>query len=271
MKRSMMRSKNRTGGLALAALLAAAAGCGGGDTRNRAAIRGRDTTASVGGGGQATATKKIDPATAGTIAGVVKWDGTKPKREEIDVSGNPDCAKAVKETVYKENLVVNDDGTVCNVFVSIDTNDVYDPPTEPFVVDQSGCRYVPHAFIVMAGQTVKVKNSDSTLHNVHYIPTGEVNQEDNFAMAGVGVRERKFTAADWIKFKCEVHPWMGAWAWVRTHPFFAVTGKDGKYTIANVPAGTHKLVLKHEMLGEQSVTVTVETGKTATQDFTLKK
>lgn len=269
----MKRTTTRMGGLAAALLAAAtvAAGCDGGDSRNRAAIRGRgETTASVG-GGQSTATKKIDPANAGKIEGVVKWDGAIPTREPLDLSGNPDCAKSVKEVIYPESLVVSAEGTVCNVMLAIDTNDVYDPPAEPFVVDQISCRYVPHAFIVMAGQKIKIKNSDATLHNVHYIPTGDVNQEDNFAIAGVGVRERTFTAADWIKFKCDVHPFMGAWAWVKTHPFFAVTGADGKYSIANVPAGTHKLVLKHETLGEQTVTVTVEAGKTATQDFTLKR
>jgi len=269
MKRSEMRSMTGMG-LAALALLAAAA-CGGGDSRNRQAIRGRDTTAAVGGGGQSTQVKKIDPANAGTIEGVVKWDGAKPAREALDLSGNPECAKTVKETIYSEKLVVNDDGTVCNALLAIDSNDVYEPPTEPFVVDQVGCRYIPHAFAVMAGQKIKVKNSDAFLHNVHYIPAGEVNAEDNFAMPGVGVRERTFTAPDWVKFKCEVHPFMGAWAWVKTHPFFAVTGTDGKFKIVNVPPGTHKLVLKHESLGEQTVTVTVETGKTTTQDFKLKK
>jgi hypothetical protein len=87
----------------------------------------------------------------------------------------------------------------------------------------------------------------------------------------VGVRERTFESNDWIKFKCDMHPWMNAWCAVRTHPFFAVTGTDGTFTINNVPAGTHKLVMKHETLGEQSVSVTVEAGKATTQEFTLKK
>ncbi len=260
--------------------IALAAACGGGDSKSRKAIRGRGenptaANAPAGNGGAAVAQggglKKIEPANSGTISGVVKWEGTRPAPEALDLSGNPDCAKTLKGTIYKEDLVVNADNTVAFALVSIDTNDQYEPPVEPAVIDQVACQYVPHVFAVQVGQKLKIKSSDATLHNVHYIPTGDVNTEDNFAMPAPGVRERTFTAPDWIKFKCDVHPWMGAWAAVKSHPFFAVTGTDGKFTIANVPAGTHKLVMKHESLGEQTATVTVEVGKVATVDFTLKK
>ncbi|MBM4015325.1 MAG: hypothetical protein FJ293_10235 [Planctomycetes bacterium] len=261
-----------TAATCVAALVVA---CGGGDSRSRKSIRGRApeaaSTGSQGGGAQASGVKTIDPANSGTITGVVRWAGAAIKPIALDLSGNPDCARVAKETVYDETLVVNADDTVCNALVSIDTADVYAPPAEPAIVDQVGCKYVPHVFALMAGQSLKIKSSDATLHNVHYIPLGDVNQEDNFAMPAPGVRERVFESNDWIKFKCDVHPWMVAWCAVRTHPFFAVTGTDGKFTLNNVPAGTHKLVLKHESLGEQSVSITVEVGKVATQEFTLKK
>lgn len=254
-----------------------AVACGGDDSRSRAAIRGRaktDPATTAGGGGGASsdgAMKKIDPATAGTISGVVRWGGAAVTPEPLDLSGNADCAKSVKTTMYKEDLVVSADNLVANAFLSIDTADIYEAPTEAAVVDQIGCQYFPHVFGVMSGQKLKIKSSDSLLHNVHYLPTGELNTEENFAMPNPATRERTFQGNDWIKFKCDVHPWMGAWCAVRTHPFFAVSGVDGKFTIANVPAGTHKLVLKHSMLGEQSASVTVEAGKVATQEFTLKK
>ena len=271
-----LRNPRLTWALAMTiSVVAVAAACGGGDSRSREAIRGRvkkNADAAAGAGAETTGNpKKIDPANAGTISGVVKWEGAKPSMETIDMSGTPDCARVVKETLAYEHIVVNDDNTVRFAFVSIDTADVYDAPSEAAVIDQVGCRYVPHVFAVMSGQKLKIKSSDSTGHNVHYMPFGDVNEEENFAMTTAGTRERTFTSNDWIKFKCDLHPWMGAWCAVRTHPFFAVTGADGKFTIANVPAGTHKLVLKHEVLGEQSVTVTVEAGKTATTEFTLKK
>jgi plastocyanin len=255
--------------VAVVAIVTAA--CGGGDSRSRREIRGPAAPA-AGGGAQASGPKKLDPATAGTISGSVKWEGAKPTPKPIDVSGNPDCVKASKETIYEEALVVNANDTVRNCIVSIESTDAYEPSAEPVVIDQRGCRYIPHVFALQTGQKLKIKSSDPTLHNVHVIPTGDVNDESNDAMnTGAPDRIKIYTAADWLKIKCEVHPWMSAWCSVKTHPFFAVTGDDGTFTIKNVPPGTHKLVLKHEKLGEQSASITVETGKTATHDFTLKQ
>ena len=69
--------------------------------------------------------------------------------------------------------------------------------------------------------------------------------------------------------KCDVHPWMGAWVHVMTHPFHAVTGDDGSYTIKGVPAGTHTLVMWHAKFGEQKTQVTVASQQTANADFTV--
>jgi hypothetical protein len=254
------------------AAAAAIAACSGGEARGRRDIRG-PATPNAGGGAQAGggAAKKIDPASSGTITGTIKWEGAKPNRERLDVSGSPDCLKTSKETIYEEKIVVNDNNTVCFAYVAIDTADTYETPAEAGLVDQIGCHYVPHVFGVMAGQTLKIKSSDPTSHNAHYIPTNFPENEENIAMVGIGTKERKFPGPDRVKFKCDVHPWMNAWLHVSTHPFFAVTGADGTYTIKNVPAGTHKLVVKQEKLGDQTATITVEAGKTTNQDFTYKQ
>lgn len=253
-------------GVSAAALISA---CGG-DSKSRMAIR-RDTAPAEASSAQQGPAKKIDSKTAGTISGSVKWTGPKPPVEKIDVSGSPQCLLVSKETIYKEQLVVNPNDTVRDCIVSIDMADVYEPPKEPFTVDQIGCRYVPHVFVVMAGQKLNIKSSDQTQHNVHYLAMNDGSIEDNFAMSVPSTKSRTFTAADMIKFKCEMHPWMSAWGAVKTHPFFAVTGEDGTFTIANVPAGTYKLTMHHEKLGDQETQITVEANRTATYDFTLKQ
>jgi plastocyanin len=269
----MMRISDRAilcaaAGVAGVALLLA---CGE-DSKNRRAIRGPVTGGGGGGGGGApAAVKKVDPTNSGAISGTVKWGGARSDPKRIDVSGNPDCVKISREPIFEEHLVVNPNGTVRFCLVSIDTPDSYEPPAEEAVIDQKNCRYTPHVLAIQTGQKLRIKNSDATNHNVHYIAGTDVNGEENFSMlTGAPDKTRSFGGADWIKFKCDIHPWMGAWCAVRTHPYFAVTGEDGTFTIKNVPAGTHKLVLKHERLGEQSATVTVEAGKTVTQDFTLR-
>jgi uncharacterized protein (DUF2141 family) len=64
--------------------------------------------------------------------------------------------------------------------------------------------------------------------------------------------------------KCDVHPWMQSYMGVFSHPFFAVTGADGKFTIANLPAGTYEVEAWHEKLGTQKSTVTVGASDTKT-------
>lgn len=269
-----MRLSNRTLWILSAAttLIALVAACGGDEPRSRK---------TRGGGGEAGSNKatapggglkKVDPATGGTISGVVKYEGTAPAPVQIDLTD--ECSKAYPgEQIFKEDLVVKD-GKVKFAFIYVDMKDSYEPPTTAATIDQHGCQYRPHVMGIQAGQPFDIKSSDPFLHNAHYI--GKVNGEENLAMSKPGVRQKTFEAEDgMLKFKCDVHPFMGAWVGIMKHPFFATSGDDGSYTIKDVPPGEYDLVMFHEpgkvSNGDQRVKVKVETGKTATVDFTLKK
>ena len=83
--------------------------------------------------------------------------------------------------------------------------------------------------------------------------------------------ERKFPRAETlIPVKCNQHPWMKANIGVLAHPYFAVSGKDGSYTIKNVPPGTYTMVFWHETKGEQTQSVTIAAKESKTQDMTFK-
>jgi hypothetical protein len=72
-----------------------------------------------------------------------------------------------------------------------------------------------------------------------------------------------------LKFKCDVHPWMTGYVGVSAHPFFAVTGEDGKFEIPKVPAGKYTLEAWHERFGTTSQDITVEANKPTTTTFTF--
>jgi plastocyanin len=209
----------------------------------------------------------IDPATAATLNGTVKFDGTAPKQAKIDMSQDPGC----KGTNEAETIVVSG-GDLANVFVYVKDglgNRTFDVPKDPVVLDQQGCHYHPHVLGVMAGQTVQIKNDDPTTHNIH--PTPKDNREWNESQPPSSPAIEKNFAREEIMLpvKCNQHPWMKMYINVVKSPFFAVTDKSGKYEIKGLPPGDYTIAFVHEKLGEQDqkVTVAAKDSKTVDQSF----
>jgi plastocyanin len=224
-------------------------------------------------GGEAAANQNyvtIDPATAGTITGTIHYTKKAPPRVQIDMAQDPACSLA--DANYSEQYVVHNGG-LQNVFVYIKDglgNKLYAPPSTPVVMDQKGCRYIPHVIGVMAGQPVKFTNSDNTMHNVHMTPTIGTNQTVDLSEPpnSAGDQRTLVTPELMVPVRCNNHPWMEAFVNVVTNPFYAVSDPDGHFTIKGVPPGTYTIVVDHEALGTEAATVTVASKQTSTQDFT---
>lgn len=210
-------------------------------------------------------------ANASAVKGKVNFKGTAAKPAELKMNADPNCKNAHKSPVYSETVVVNGNGTLKNVFVYIKDGlaQKYPTPAETVTVkfDQKGCMYAPHVFGIQVGQTLEIHNSDPTLHNVHAMP--KVNQQFNVGMPKQGmIIKQKFQKPEiGAKIKCDVHPWMNAYANVVEHPFYAVSDATGAFQIKDVPAGKYTVVAWHEKLGTKEGTLTVEAGKDANLDF----
>jgi len=208
---------------------------------------------------------------AGTLTGTVHFKGHAPKPEVIRMTADAVCASETKTSpVKKQDLEVNDKGTIPNVFVVVKDFKGTPPPVpaEPILFDQTKCHYVPHVFGIRVGQGLKIVNSDPTLHNVHSIT--KTNPSFNVGMPTKGMMvEKKFTKPEiMVRIKCDVHGWMNAYAGVVDHPFFAVTDEAGNFSIANLPAGEYTVEAWQEKLGTKTekVKVTDAGGKV---DFTF--
>jgi plastocyanin len=212
------------------------------------------------------------PFAASSVTGTVTLTGTPPSTlKPLSMDADPACAKKHTKPVPSEMLVLGSGNTMANIIVwvsnGLPAGKTYPPPATPVVLDQKGCQYVPHAQGIMVGQTYKILNSDGILHNVHSLP--KVNPSFNKPMPPT-LKETTTTFAKpepIFEIKCDVHPWMRAYIGVFTHPFFATTGTDGKFTINGLDAGTYELTAWHERLGTQKATVKVGASGSVTQDF----
>jgi hypothetical protein len=233
-------------------------------------------------GGEAPATPvtKVDMANGATISGKVSIDGTAPAATTIKMDADPVCKSAHSTPQMDDFWMVDKDGGVANAFVYIKDGlggKTYDPGPEASL-DQKGCMYHPRVQGIVAGTSIKVTNSDQTLHNIHSF--AEKNTPFNEGQpAGTPANSKKdeFSKPEiMIPVKCDVHGWMKSYIGVLTHPFFAVTGADGKYEIKGVPAGDYTLTAWHETTKgiaagvqvDQKVTVAAKDAKTV--DFKIK-
>jgi len=203
---------------------------------------------------------QVDPLTAGSISGTIRYAGKKPHPATIDMSDDPACIEAHRGKPADESLLVSPSGALANVFVYIKTGlegKTFGVPSTPVTIDQNGCWFRPRILGVQTNQILQVTNSDPVTHNIH--PMGQINREWNHSQgAGDPPLARKFIKPEiMIPVKCNIHHWMRAYIGVLDHPYFAVSKQDGSYTITGLPPGTYTIGLWHESLGAQEREVTV--------------
>lgn len=197
----------------------------------------------------------VNPATAATVTGTVTFEGTTPAARRIDMSNDPGC----KGEAQSEQVVI-DDGHLANVLVYVKQglpDAAYPAPKQTVSIKQEGCRYVPHVAAVMVGQPVQFEDADQTLHNIHPMPKKNP-QWNQSQMPNSTPMEKTFEHPEvMIPVKCNQHPWMNMYLSVMSNPYFTVTGKDGKFTLKDLPPGTYTIAAVQEKYGEKTQTITV--------------
>jgi plastocyanin len=185
---------------------------------------------------------------AGSLTGTVRVaKAPKPAAALPVVKDGAVCGKQVPD----ETVVVGADRGLANVVVSVRGLKPAAPVAakKDAVLDQVGCRYIPHVQAATVGTKLTLLNSDAVFHNVHAVRPEGV-PAFNLAMPFKGGKlPATLKAPGVLKVRCDAgHKWMSAYVAVFDHPYFAVTDAQGRFTIGDLPTGEHTVELWHEPL-----------------------
>lgn len=197
----------------------------------------------------------------GTVRGTVQFRGSAARKRLKVTKDHGTCGR----TKLSQQLVVSG-GRLANAVVYLKGITRGKPGKKGLaVLDQRKCVYVPHVQAALKRSKLELRSSDGVLHNVNGSQNGRVLFNVAMPMKGQRIR-RKLRKAGLIRVKCDAgHTWMRAYIWVFAHPYFAVTGRDGRFELADVPAGSYTLVVWHEKLGTRSARINVAAGGSITK------
>ena len=240
-------------------------GCGGGDSSDSAGSSSASSEATV-------MENPVDPSTAGNISGSVAFEGTAPAMAVIDMSGEQVCADKHSATPMMQTVVVNDNGTLSNVFVYVKEGSAIEgmqfPTPSAVLLDQDGCVYTPHVMGVMVDQEITIRNSDGLLHNINATPT-EQRGFNTSQPVNMEISRSLGTPEVMVPLRCDVHGWMTAFVGVVSNPYHSVSDGSGSFSLSTLPEGDYVIEAWHEQYGTQTQTVTVTAGGTADITFTF--
>lgn len=205
------------------------------------------------------------------VNGVVLFKGKAPLGKKLRLPGV--CAKKHKGSPRSDEVIVTN-GKLANVLIRVtkglEGKEFSDVPAQEIEMDQSGCIYKPRVVAARVGQKVTFINSDKIFHNVR--TTSENNKKFNANMPRKGQRVTKTFKKEeiFVQTKCSVHPWMKGYVGIVSHPFFAVTKRDGAFQLKDLPAGKYTIEAWHEVYGSMEKEIEITEEKDLKLEFTFE-
>ncbi|MDH4064942.1 MAG: carboxypeptidase regulatory-like domain-containing protein [Acidobacteriota bacterium] len=194
-------------------------------------------------------------AQGGTVQGMVTTRAPAPRAIRVTFDQRV-CGSELPD----ESILVDAAGRLANVVVTLVGVKAKAPSREAIVVNDK-CAFVPRVQVVASGGTVKTSSKDPMLHTT-VLQQADGRQLFNVALPAPGIEISKPLAGPGVmRVGCSTHQWMRGWIIV-SDDMSAVTGADGRFTLGDVPPGTHELRVWHESLKAEAQTITVVDGKT---------
>lgn len=206
--------------------------------------------------------EETEVADGAVIEGRVTYEGRIPSRRIVPTSDREICG-GMREWQLVERDAENGIRHAVVYLESVERGKPWaeDMQAEVPVIDNVDCMFEPYVQVIQPGE-IDIHNSDPLLHNTK----GYYGRRAVFNLAlpdqGMTIR-RELVRPGVVRFECDTHGWMEAWAYVLTHPYYALTAEDGTFRITDVPPGEYTLITRHEHIGEVQQTVEVGANETA--------
>jgi plastocyanin len=100
-------------------------------------------------------------------------------------------------------------------------------------------QFAPGVLAVLAGTSVAFPNKDDAIHNAF-----SASDTKKFDLGRYGFGESnsvRFDKPGLVNVYCKIHPRMAGYILVLANPYFAVTDKEGNYSLKDVPSGTYQV------------------------------
>lgn len=206
----------------------------------------------------------------GGLKGKVVYQGPPPPpRKVVPTKDREVCGSGVREA---PQMLLGPDRGVQDAIVylrKVEKGKAWEKPAQPPAIDNVKCEFRPHVQVVQPGE-IEIVNSDPVLHNTH----GFLDRITvfNVALPNQGQRvKRPLKRPGLVRVECDAHGWMLGWVYVADNPYYALTGKDGSFTITDVPPGSYTLVAWQAYTGPVEVPVTIKPKEVVSLTVELKK
>jgi hypothetical protein len=167
-----------------------------------------------------------------------------------------------------QSVLVDAAGGLANAVVTLVGATAKAPARDVKVLNEK-CAFVPRVQVVGSKATMRTSSRDPVLHTTT-VQLGDGRQLFNVALPVQGLELAKpLEGTGPLRIGCSTHQWMRGWIFV-TDDVAAVTGPDGRFTLADVAPGTYQLRVWHEAVKAADQTVTIVAGKPVTITVEMK-